>query len=313
LEQADGKALGRLDGLAGRAGADVLIDECPHPWPVERAGEPLERFVSSEMAGDGGVVSFLEQVGPEGAFRDVEPGRGRLFFLVQEAVSDLEVGPALVLNLAEQALVRLVFEGGCLDSREEALGRGEGLDGIEDIVGAAAEGISHGVVLSGAVDDLQVELLDEVQPACLPFVELGLGQQELGGPVVSDDSNSSTMEVVAPLLETVDDREEFLIVDWVVALGWDHLAGFEGHNAPVPALPLAKDLPNGELGSIALEDEGLGAVGEAQDGCGGEGSLEGLEGCLGRGRPDEGDIAGEGSEWRSDLGEIFDKPAVEVG
>jgi hypothetical protein len=60
------------------------------------------------------------------------------------------------------------------------------------------------------------------------------------------------MEIVAPLAEAVDDREELLIVDWVVQLGGNHFARFIRDDAPVSALPLAKNLPNGELGSIAL-------------------------------------------------------------
>ena len=60
LEEAYGKALGRLDCLAGGAGPNILIDESSHPGPVEGAGKQLKRLISSEMAGCGGVMGRFE-------------------------------------------------------------------------------------------------------------------------------------------------------------------------------------------------------------------------------------------------------------
>ena len=86
LEQANGMPLAWLDGLAGGTGPNILIDECSHPRPVERAGEALVCLISSEMAGCGAIMGFFEQVRPEGALRDVQPGRGWSLFLVEEVV-----------------------------------------------------------------------------------------------------------------------------------------------------------------------------------------------------------------------------------
>ena len=97
-----------LDGLAGVTGPNILIDECSHPRPVERAGEALVCLISSEMAGCGAIMGFFEQVRPEGALRDVQPGRGWSLFLVEEVVSDFEVSPGVGFHMFEQTGVLLV-------------------------------------------------------------------------------------------------------------------------------------------------------------------------------------------------------------
>ena len=78
--------------------------------------------------------------------------------------------------------------------------------------------------------DVKVEGAEEFGPTSLSAVEVSLFEKVLKVFVVGKDLDAmaGAFQVVAPVLEGLDDGEKFLVVDVVVAFCWCHSAGMEG-------------------------------------------------------------------------------------
>src|SRR5882724_5595474 len=100
------------------------------------------------------------------------------------------------------------------------------------------------------------------------------------------------LQVVAPLSEGLKYGEQFLVIDLVVELRWLHAAGVECDRVDVAIIggDLGDDCSDCIVRSISLNNNRIVRVEMCQDGCLGEGSLEGFK-CLG--------VVGAPSEWVS--------------
>ena len=78
--------------------------------------------------------------------------------------------------------------------------------------------------------DVKVEGTEEFGPTSLSAVEVSLFEKVLKVFVVGKDLDAmaGAFQVVAPVLEGLDDGEKFLVVDVVVVFCWCHSAGMEG-------------------------------------------------------------------------------------
>ena len=78
--------------------------------------------------------------------------------------------------------------------------------------------------------DVKVEGAEEFGPTSLSAVEVSLFEKVLKVFVVGKDLDAmaGAFQVVAPVLEGLDDGEKFLVVDVIVAFCWRHSAGMEG-------------------------------------------------------------------------------------
>lgn len=121
-------------------------------------------------------------------------------------------------------------------------------------------------------------------------------------------------EVVTPVFQCTDDTKEFFVVNVVVAL--DIIEGFGKESAGVPLIVFTTLVQGGascKVKSIGFKQIRLFSIGHDQDGSRSECIFQGLEGrlCLGCPLPLL-ILFGEIKESTSQLGEILDKPAVEV-
>ena len=96
-------------------------------------------------------------------------------------------------------------------------------------VAAPGEGICFAVFDAGMIDDGVFMVIDFFGPASLATGEDAGGLDVFEVLVVSDDFErlSQALEIVSPELNSSDYGEELLVVDVVVAFGWQHLAGEE--------------------------------------------------------------------------------------
>ena len=145
------------------------------------------------------------------------------------------------------------------------------------------EGIRHNIGGSQPVDYGEVEVGEELQPMCLTAGEVGLGVDVLDGPIVGDDGEVATLEIVAPQGEALDDGQELTLMVRVFLLGGGEAGGVIGDNAFIGARALSKESAGGELRKVSMEGERLGEVGGGNDGGSGEGELEVVEGGDGGG------------------------------
>ena len=78
--------------------------------------------------------------------------------------------------------------------------------------------------------DVKVEGAEEFGPTSLSAVEVSLFEKVLKVFVVGKDLDAmaGAFQVVAQVLEGLDDGEKFLVVDVVVAFCWCHSVGMEG-------------------------------------------------------------------------------------
>ena len=110
-----------------------------------------------------------------------------------------------------------------------------------------------------------------------------MGVNVFGGPVVGDDGKVTTLEVVAPQGEALDNGEELTLVVRVFLLGGGEAGRVEGNDPFVGARALCQKGTGGELRRVGMKGEGLGEVGSGEDGSGGQGVLEVGEGGDGGG------------------------------
>ena len=93
-------------------------------------------------------------------------------------------------------------------------------------MGSSAEGVGHDVGAARQVVDMQVEVLEGLNPASLALVQLGLRLEPAEGLVVGVGGTAGgTEDVVAPGPDGVDEGEQLFVVDGVVELGVAELAG----------------------------------------------------------------------------------------
>ena len=123
------------------------------------------------------------------------------------------------------------MKGRHLEGSEKKLGFLAGCASVTPLhkVVTARKSIDLGVFFAGTeIEDIFVRVEDE-GPADLSTGEDLGGVEVLEVLVIAVDLDRmwGALEVVSPDLEAIDDGEEFLIVDIVVAFGWDHLAGVE--------------------------------------------------------------------------------------
>jgi hypothetical protein len=79
-------------------------------------------------------------------------------------------------------------------------------ESIERVIGSAAESIGHDIGFAWPVMDIQVKLLEQIEPVGLAAVERGLSLNVLGGPVVRIDLHPVPIhKVVPPALQHVHD------------------------------------------------------------------------------------------------------------
>ena len=143
----------------------------------------------------------------------------------------------------DDVLVGLEKAPGCLVRRATPLRK----------VLSPRQGIGDGVASSGAVDDDEVEAREELGPAGLTAGEGFGGGKVLKRLVIGVDGERRWVPfaVMAPLLETLDDRQHFLVMDLVVEFGRVELARVEGDRAEWRARgggALREDAGDGEVG-----------------------------------------------------------------
>ena len=98
-------------------------------------------------------------------------------------------------------------------------------DRVENVVWPSRESIGHDIGGARAVNNVHIKVSESIQITDLALVEIlcALGEDILGGRIICDESETSTSEVVTPLLEGMDDGKEFLVMNWIVALSIDQL------------------------------------------------------------------------------------------
>ena len=125
-----------------------------------------------------------------------------------------------------------------------------------------------------------------------------------------------SLAVVSPFLEALDDCEHFLVVDFVVEFGGVEFAGVKGDGMVevVGWGALGEDAGDGEVGGVGFEEEWERGIEDGEDGGGGEGGFERVEGGESGGSEVEHRFltkkSGDGGD---DVRETVDEPAVEVG
>lgn len=106
--------------------------------------------------------------------------------------------------------------------------------------------------------DDEVERRKEHAPTGLPAVELGLSHESLEVRVIRQhfDGESGPFQIVAPVLEGVDDSEEFLIGRTIIQLGAAKLLGPESHRMVAAFLVgLGKDSSHAGVGCVGLQSD----------------------------------------------------------
>ena len=94
---------------------------------------------------------------------------------------------------------------------------------IEMEIRAVGEGIGSSEEMAGDMDDLQVKVSKVKQPPSLTVVEI-LGLMKIYQIfVVSEDlyKEEGAMEIVSSGLQSVDDYEKFLVIDFIVSFCGD--------------------------------------------------------------------------------------------
>ena len=91
--------------------------------------------------------------------------------------------------------------------------------------------VRHDVGGALPVDDGEVEVGEEFQPVGLTLGKVRLGVDVADGPVVRDDGEVATLEVVAPEGEALNDGEELTLVGEVFELGGGVTCGVVGDDS----------------------------------------------------------------------------------
>ena len=112
-------------------------------------------------------------------------------------------------------------------------------------------------------------------PACRKVLEVLVIGEDL-------DWMLGSFDVDSPMLEPGYHREQLFIVDGVVHFGWGQLPGVVAHRVHVAFWGgLGQDAADGEVGGVRLDGDGQVGLEVFEDGSGGEGLLQLLEGCTG--------------------------------
>ncbi|KAF8192860.1 hypothetical protein K438DRAFT_1829820 [Mycena galopus ATCC 62051] len=122
------------------------------------------------------------------------------------------------------------------------------------------------------------------------------------------------LEEVSPLFEGPDDREHFLVVDFVIALDVTQTFGVERDWMPLSVCVwLRQDGPGGIVGAVRLDSVQTRFDREDQDGLRGHHILEGLESSsCGAGPGPRYALLREVEEGLRNVRERLDEPPVEV-
>ena len=99
----------------------------------------------------------------------------------------------------------------------------------------AGEGIRSGKETARDMDDFEVKISEVEQPSCLATIEVLCLIEVRQVLVVSEDLDreGGSVEIVSPGLQSMDDCEEFLVVDVIVPFSQDKRLGEVGAGVPV--------------------------------------------------------------------------------
>ena len=124
-----------------------------------------------------------------------------------------------------------------------------------------------------------------------------------------------TFQVGAPVFEGLVDREELLVIDFVVELRGEHCPRVvrDWVKVVVAGCYLRQDCGDRVVRPVGLDDNGVSGVEVREDGSGGERVLQRFEGRLALWTPNEGGVLPrESVHWRDNVRIVCYEPPVEV-
>ena len=160
------------------------------------------------------------------------------------------------------------------------------------------------------------EMGEVLSPSCLPTVQVLPFHEPLQIRMVVPDVTLvlGSFQVMAPLLQGVNDREHFFVRHQVVSFFRAHGMRREGDGMPLVVLLDGEDHTGCKVRGVCFEPELTIVVWVSEDGSGGEGGLQTCE-CVGFcAAPSEGLVfLCEICEGFCQCGIVFNKTSVEVG
>ena len=105
---------------------------------------------------------------------------------------------------------------------------------IWDVVGVTRQGIGFTGFLSRDLMDGEREVREELSPAGLPIRQLGRVVEDFEILMIGENFKlmRTTFEVMSPFTKSLDDGEEFLIINVVVPFSFNERLGHEGDGVP---------------------------------------------------------------------------------
>jgi hypothetical protein len=91
-------------------------------------------------------------------------------------------------------------------------------------VSFAAQGISNHICLTGVIMNLEIIVLDQLQPSSLTHVQISLSENVLQALIVGEDMNHIPKKIVLPCPQSKNNNSQFKIMCGIVVFMMSQLS-----------------------------------------------------------------------------------------